>query len=150
MVVMKHVTRWFIIVPVFLLVVAGCGRNDLEPLSGTVTFDGKPLKVGSIVFVTKESTGIEAAAPPTTVSIKEGQFNISKQYGLKQGSYEVTITGFEGVQRGWSPFGYNLFPDYTTTFEYSGQGTAEFEVPVPRRRPKLPPLDAPDPASPRP
>ena len=152
---MKNIKKifWKIgIVSAFLLVVAGCGRKDLEPLSGTVMFDGKPLEVGSIVFVTQEITGIEAAAPPTAAGVKDGQFSIPKQYGLKQGSYQVTITGFEGIQRGWLPFGYNIFPDYTTTFEYTGQKTAEFEVPVPRRRPKLPPANAEvlDPASPRP
>ena len=140
------------IVLVLLLVLVGCGRKDLEPLSGTVEFDGKPLNVGSIVFVTKESIGIEAAAPPTAASIKDGQFNIPKQYGLKQGAYEVTITGYEGIPRGGLRFGYNIFPDYTTAFEYTGQKTAEFEVPVPRKRVKLPPADAEvhDPASPRP
>ena len=150
-VIMKKTVRWFSIVPVLLLVVAGCGRRDLEPLSGTVMFSGEPLRCGVIVFVTADSSGIEAAAPPTTSGIQDGQFSIPKQYGLKQGNYRVTIRGYEGFPRGTQPLGFNIFKDYDTTFEYTGQKTAEFEVPTPRRPIKLPPPGQVyiDPSSPR-
>ena len=125
---------------ILLVTVAGCGRNDLQPLSGTVTFNGEPLGVGSIQFISSESTGIEASAPPAMAGIKDGQFNIPKAHGLKQGSYSVTITGYEGIRRSeLMPLGLALFPNHTTTFEYTGQKTAEFDVKaVPR---KLPPAD---------
>ena len=147
----KKTTRGFHVVPVLLLFVVGCGRNDLEPLNGMVIFSGEPLKCGVIVFVTADANGIEAAAPPTTAGIQDGQFSVPKQHGLKQGNYRVTIRGYEGIPRGDLPLGLNIFRDYDTTFEYTGQATAQFEVPTPRRPIKLPPsgVEYVDPSSPR-
>ena len=146
---MKNKTLWIGILSI--LVVAGCGRSDLEPLSGTVNFNGEPLGSGVIRFVAVDSVGTEAAAPPTSVGIKDGRFEVPKEFGLKQGPYRITIIGYEGFPRGDLPLGLNIFPDYNTTFEFTGQGTAEFEVPRPARPVNLPPPNVEffDPSSPR-
>jgi len=154
---MKITTKtWGIgMVLVLLLATAGCGQKNLEPLSGTVTFNGEPLKVGAIVFVAAGTDGgksVDAAAPPATAGIKDGHFEVPQEWGLKHGPYQVTIKGYEGVPRENMPLGFNLFPDFDTTFEYKGQKTAEFEVPAPEQPVELPPADAviDDPSSPRP
>ena len=83
---------------VFVLgvVVAGCGGATdglpREAVSGTVTFKGQPLDVGSISF------------RPTTTSvaaeslIEKGSYSISRDQGLVPGKYKVLIFAREGSE----------------------------------------------------
>ena len=70
---------------------AGCGGSSdglpREPISGSVTFDGQPLKSGSIRFVpvqTKEGTA-------TGGMIADGRFDVARDDGPVPGSYQVMI-----------------------------------------------------------
>ena len=73
---------------------AGCGgapasQLDRHVVSGTVTFDGKPLEAGAIQFFPLES------GPKKTVSggvIQAGSFRLSPEAGLPPGKYRVSIT----------------------------------------------------------
>lgn len=42
-----------------LLVVAGCGGEPRGKLSGTVTFDNKPLSGGTVIFMTEDNSKTE-------------------------------------------------------------------------------------------
>jgi len=114
-----------------LLCLAGCQKGEkLNAIEGTVTFDNAPLVSGNITFVSME-TGErgQSAAPPTTIGVRDGKFSIPKKVGLKQGKYQVTISGFEGTPRGDLPLGLPIFPSYSTSFDYTGQESHDFTVP---------------------
>lgn len=76
----------------FLL--AGCGDPyaGREPVSGTVTLKGEPLKEAIIQF--------EPLGGQDTVggcNVEGGKFAIGKEHGLKPGKYLVRITAGDGV-----------------------------------------------------
>jgi hypothetical protein len=71
---------------------AGCGEEVAgDPISGTVSFQGKPLDHGSITFS-------PAAGQPTMSGgeIIEGQYSIPTEKGLQPGIYDVRISSTEG------------------------------------------------------
>ena len=60
-------------------------------VSGTVTFHGKPVVIGSVTFVPIPETG------PTTggAQVKAGKFEVLKAQGLAPGKYNVRFTAFD-------------------------------------------------------
>ena len=58
-------------------IAAGCGPSGPErvKVSGTVTFQGSPLKNGTIVFVPAEGT----KAPPSGANIENGRYMADRQ-----------------------------------------------------------------------
>jgi hypothetical protein len=80
------------LIPAFLLTsLAGCGESDKlprEPISGSVTVEGKPLKSGLITFIPNESnTPTQGGA-----LILEGKYSVPKNQGLVPGKYRIIIT----------------------------------------------------------
>lgn len=90
---------------------AGCGvggaegdSRPREPISGTVTFDGRPLEKGTIQF--QPSSAAESVAAGGTISA--GRFTIPRAEGPVPGKYSVMIyaeanTGSTGSAEGGSP-----------------------------------------------
>ena len=72
--------------------VAGCGGtgDDLprQAVSGTVSFDGQPMKSGLIQFLPAEPGATTAGGG----SIADGQYKIARDEGLVPGKYQVQIT----------------------------------------------------------
>lgn len=71
---------------------AGCGSSDgldRKEVSGTVTFDGKPLPNGSIQFQPKAADGGVAVSGGST--IEAGRYRIRREQGLTPGTYQVVI-----------------------------------------------------------
>lgn len=74
----------------------GCGsENSLgrKAVSGTITFDGKLLPAGTIMFEPQGSEGAMAGA-----AVADGKFSIDMQRGLPAGTYVVRISA-GGSQR---------------------------------------------------
>jgi hypothetical protein len=73
------------------LVLIGCGGPGDElprqPVSGTVTLDGKPLERGTIAF--QPASGLPTAA---AVPIIGGSYSIARDHGLVPGPYKVSIS----------------------------------------------------------
>lgn len=132
---------------VFLvLILAGCGGGDGQPLSGKVTFDGKPVPAGKLYFAPDASKGNEGATGWAT--IVDGTFDTRTAggRGVTPGALVVTIEGQdpnakppgagEDVQMGL------LFAGYQANVEVSkGQDSIDFEVPasaagVPKSQPE--------------
>lgn len=57
-------------------------------VSGSVTFDGKPVVAGSILFAPAHGTSDVGA----NVEITDGRYDIPKSAGPNSGTYTVTIT----------------------------------------------------------
>jgi hypothetical protein len=79
------------VIALFVLAPAGCGgRADSlprEPISGTVSFNGRPLKKGSIQFMPEVSVGGVA----TGGLIEDGRFRVDRDKGPVPGRYSVLI-----------------------------------------------------------
>lgn len=72
-----------------LLVFVGCSpSNSLnrQAVSGKVTMDGQPLKMGTIRFSPEDPRGVSSGGP-----ITEGAFAIREDEGLPPGRYTVRI-----------------------------------------------------------
>lgn len=70
---------------------AGCGESGppRQPVSGTVTLDGKPLASGSITFAPVE--GVTAA----TAEVRDGAYRIGRSEGPVPGRYQVEIVAVQ-------------------------------------------------------
>lgn len=116
----------FALITLSAMLGSGCGKSvDLVPLHGEITYQGKPLDFGSIMF--QPEGGGELARsqiqPGGTFSLtthKEGD-------GVKPGRCRVRITAFEGQRapldapRGMEvPLGRSVIPKHFQQFGTSG------------------------------
>lgn len=110
-----------------LVVLAGCNRGPKTyHLTGTITYQGKPVPVGNIMFEP------ETGGQPGFAKIKDGKYDTSLEgQGVLGGPHRVTITGLDGIQRGELLNGIQLFPDYRTTADLpASDAVQDFEVPA--------------------
>jgi hypothetical protein len=79
-------TLWLLL---YVLLIGGCAKNEPagHPVSGTVTFQGKPLDQGSIEFSPTGDQGTMSGG-----DIKDGNYSIPAASGLKPGPYAVRIS----------------------------------------------------------
>lgn len=109
----------------------GCGHG--YELTGDVTFDGKPIPVGSISFAPDSAKGNSGRA--TVVEIKDGKYTTKGSYGIAGGAYVVEIWGYDGVpvesgEGGKIETGKALFPPYSENVDLpAANGTHDFKVP---------------------
>jgi hypothetical protein len=76
-----------------LVLVCGAGCSDpngLQPVSGSVSFQGKPLDQGAIQFLPVDGSPSESGA-----GIKDGQYSIPVENGLAPGKYKVTVFSYD-------------------------------------------------------
>lgn len=125
-------------IPVLSLVLvlfAGCGSNDgprRYQLTGTVTYDGKPVPKGFVTLTPntdKGNTGPGGGAP-----IVDGRYTTPKDMGLVGGPHRVKIVGYDGIPTAVGgekiPDGKSLFPPYEAEVDLPKQdGEQNFEVP---------------------
>lgn len=117
----------------------GCGtRNDLGtyPISGTVTYQGKPVPVGSITLVPDSSQGNSGAA--VAMEIVDGKFNSANAArGHVGGPHIATIVGLDGKGDGdLFPKGFMLFQDYQMKLDLPKEAsTNEIVVPTTPKKP---------------
>jgi len=121
------------VVSLTLIVVAGCGERapTLYHVSGTVTFGGKPVPAGSILFEPDTTKGNQG--PAGYAQIKDGKYNTQAGgRGTVGGPHRVRIMGLSGVRIDEdSPEGVPLFPEYTTQVDLPKQNTTQdFDVPA--------------------
>jgi hypothetical protein len=114
-----------------IAVVSGCGSEEqVYDLSGEVSFQGKPVPMGTIVFepdVTKGNNG-----PSGYAKIRDGRYDTRDEegQGTMGGPHLVRILGLDGVARGELLHGLPVFPEYTTTAELPREtSTLDFVVP---------------------
>jgi hypothetical protein len=118
-----------VLVILFAALLLGCGSEKIHDLSGTITFKGKPVPAGHIVFEPDTSAGNSGAAGFAT--IKGGQYDtrIFEGRGTVGGPHHVRILGLDGVPRGELLNGMPVFPEYSTTADLPKEdATQDFEV----------------------
>src|SRR5262249_53060077 len=104
-------------------------------ISGTVTYDGKPVPRGVILFtpdLAAKNDGLQGSA-----EIRDGAYDTGKApgKGASGGKYVVRISGFDGTP-GLSelPFGRPLFQDYEVKLDLPREKTTQnFTVPKDRK-----------------
>ncbi|MCE9629090.1 MAG: hypothetical protein K8S94_00015 [Planctomycetia bacterium] len=76
--------------------VVGCGRHAVErfDLAGTVTYDGKPVPKGYIVFRPDGSAGNHG--PGAQADIRDGKYATLPGRGTIGGPHEIQLFGFDG------------------------------------------------------
>lgn len=74
----------------------GCKQSDTPryDLSGAVTFDGKPVPRGYIVFRPDGSAGNDG--PGAQADIRDGKYATLPGRGTIGGSHEIQVFGFDG------------------------------------------------------
>jgi len=76
-----------------LLAALGCSGNNRASVTGKVTFDGKPLKEGRILFVPDQANpGPSAGAP-----IRDGTYSVAAANGVFIGKNKVQINAVRGT-----------------------------------------------------
>lgn len=114
-----------------LLLLVGCGRSSYK-LSGTVTFDGKPVPKGEIVFMPDPEAGNRG--PGVLADIVDGRYELPLDKGHIGGAYIARLTGFDGAPQKSKelvdPRGTPLFVDHTEKLTLPEEsGTRDFMVP---------------------
>ncbi len=120
---------------VLVLLLSGCGGEKIYHLSGAVTFQGKPVPAGHIVFEPDTSAGNSGAASFAT--IKDGRYDTRSLngHGSVGGPHHVRILGLDGIPRGELLNGMPVFPEYSTTADLpKADATQEFDVPRSAKR----------------
>ncbi len=103
---MHNSQRLWIAAPVLvfaacLTFLVGCRQSDNRVISGTVTYDGQPVKLGQVCFVPIEGT----KGPLNAAMIIDGQYRIEARGGVQPGTYRVEVaaqmkTGRQRLVRG--------------------------------------------------
>jgi hypothetical protein len=86
----------------------GCasGENSYD-VSGTVTYDGKPVPKG-LIFFDPDGPGKQGYA-----TIQDGRYNTAETgKGIGGGKYAVRINGFDGKAGPDAALGQGLFPEH--------------------------------------
>ncbi|MBA4188746.1 MAG: hypothetical protein C0467_12170 [Planctomycetaceae bacterium] len=122
-----HMARAFALVAALTL--AGCGPSvDRQPISGTVTHDGKPIEYGVIFFAPDTSKG--NTGPQGSAEIRKGSYQTGTDKGPVAGPHTVRITGWNSSPES-GILGAPAFSDYTTNVDISGANNQlDFAVPA--------------------
>ncbi|HVJ84130.1 MAG TPA: hypothetical protein VM452_00725 [Caulifigura sp.] len=73
-------------------VASGCGGVDedaLHPLSGSATYNGEPIDLGSIAFI--PAGGGSGSQRASGAVIQNGTYQIPQEKGLNTGTYRVEV-----------------------------------------------------------
>jgi hypothetical protein len=107
----------------------GCSSEErLYRVSGAVTHNGKPIPKGVIHF------DPQSAGPPGFANIWDGKYDTAKEgKGVRGGSYDIRVNGFDGKVGPEAPFGQALFPEYTGTKDLP-QVDSTYDLDVPQKK----------------
>jgi hypothetical protein len=116
--------------------VVGCGSGERRyDLSGTVTFQGKPVPEGYIVFEPDASQG--NVGGPGRAKIIDGKYDTSEEpdSGVLGGPHVIRITGFDkkvsGLKGSEVILPKSLFTDYTVSEDLPKKNAKkDFEVTI--------------------
>jgi hypothetical protein len=99
-------------------------------VSGTVTYDGKPIPKGLIFFDPDASKGTDGRQG--FANIIHGKYDTAENgQGVRGGAYHVRVNGFDGIEANEAPFGQALFPEYTGAADLpKADSTYDLDVPM--------------------
>jgi hypothetical protein len=114
------------IIGLALPLAGGCGQRTTVPMSGAVTLDDQPLKIGIITLTPIEGT----AAPSTGAAIQDGRYSITADKGPKLGvNYRVEISSIDRTNLAPTDIAKDAIPA-----QYNSGSTLQVFVPNDARR----------------
>ncbi|WP_439629789.1 hypothetical protein [Gemmata sp.] len=126
-------TRTLVLAAVLAPLATGCDGTGRRELSGTVTYDGKPLPSGTILFEPDATKGNDG--PPGSATVTNGQYRTDPGKGVTGGPYRVRVQGGNGVNAGeLNPHGSPLPPptgEYRVNADLPQGGTFDVAIPPP-------------------
>jgi hypothetical protein len=110
---------------------SGCSKSGppRSAISGKITYQGKPIDKGEIVFVSADDTG-----PMASTMIANGAYEIKEEFGPAPGRYIVQIRGFRPTSKKLPPVPYMTEKSQPTALEqflppeFNDQSTLTYEV----------------------
>lgn len=132
----KKASHWTLMLTV-LGFCAGCGRSDGPQrynLSGAVTYAGRPVSAGIIVFEPDDAAGNHG--PGTVSEFTGGQYRTPRGRGTVGGPHVVRIIGYTGQPEGGDDSAgvKPLFSEYQTRVDLPQQNASyDFEIPPDHR-----------------
>jgi hypothetical protein len=80
----------------------GCGGDPMkrQPVRGTIQFQSKPIKYGSVRFEPADGQRTGASA-----DIRDGSFSLDRASGLPAGKYKVWVQAFDRISEATAPPG---------------------------------------------
>jgi hypothetical protein len=113
-----------------LVILAGCGSEasdglPREPISGRVSFEGKPIERGTIQFVPEvPGVGFQVGSV-----IQDGRYSIPKESGPVPGKYKASISASAGETKPpESPGADFVLPKELIPPKYNSKSTLTVEV----------------------
>jgi hypothetical protein len=109
---------------------AGCNGPDESRVTGTVTFDGRPIPDGWVCFTPDSAKG--NVGPQGRARITNGQYDTGAAGGrdVVAGPVRVRIDCFDGKVADGLPSGNPILASYETTVELPrGASAQNFEIP---------------------
>lgn len=101
----------FVSALLFAIVALGCANpNARVPLSGAVTYKGKPIPRGTIMFDPDESKG-NMSGYQGSADIVDGRYATLNDFGPQKGAYVARISGYDGKATPELPLGEALFTE---------------------------------------
>ncbi len=114
-----------------VVLLTGCGGPSGPPryvVSGQVTFRGKPVPVGEIIFRPDAKAGNEG--PGSVAAIRNGAYSTESGKGVVGGPYVVEIVGFDGISVAELTEGGVLFNPITRQVDFpANDSTRDFDLP---------------------
>jgi hypothetical protein len=122
---------------VLVALAAGCGPSGPArfDVSGEVSYRGKPLPAGILIFDPDPKRGGDG--PQGYAHVKEGKYDTrDRGRPVTVGPALVRIQGFDGVAQGEMLLGKKLFPDVIVDAELDpSRSTLDFTVPASAAKP---------------
>ncbi len=116
-----------------LFALSGCGAKVKGPerfqVTGTVTFDGKPVPAGEIIFAPDTAAGNNG--PGSLAEIEDGKYTTTFGKGVVGGAYILRVSGSDGVSTDDLPSGKSLFSGYEVKHDFPKKdSTFDIEAPA--------------------
>jgi hypothetical protein len=114
-----------------LLLLSGCGgQTGRFDVSGKVTFGGRPVPAGTVVFSPDMGAGNDGLQG--IAEIRDGHFDTrATRRGGPGGAVVVRIEGFDGQPSEERPYGKALFPPFQLKVNLPRRDTSmDFDVPA--------------------
>lgn len=128
---MTTVTR--VLFVLVALAAAGCGSRGPTryAVSGTVTFAGKPVPTGSVMF--QPNLQVNPKGLQGMARIKDGRYVTGEVAGgVPKGEYRVIVYGYDGLNKSETqPEGKELFTAHTFSWDCPG-GPQVLDIAVPK------------------
>lgn len=118
----------FLLASAALVFLAGCSGStaDIVKVSGKVTYDGQPVKVGNVQFLpVAGQTGVQ---PATGMILEDGSYQMTSVHGkgVQPGNYQVSVSSMESIDVTETP----MPPKYLVPEKYSTPQTSGLTVEV--------------------